>query len=158
MDETGETKRGPGRPRKAEHHEPRRRRREGGSRPTGMMHKLGLSEDALDLKRFKYRWVNDTAGRLFAFTTQDDWNVVSQVDGELKEDTDLGGAVRVVVGTGERGEPMYAYLCRKPLEWWQADQRQKVESIEEQMNEMRRGNDPDGTRAPGTYVLEGNSL
>lgn len=157
VDEAIEQKRGPGRPPKDRAEAIKERRRKRNLRDAGG--RLGVNLEAMDRQRFKYRWINDEEFRFFAKTQQDDWTPVYQSSyGEVKDITDLSSAVSVVVGKKEDGSPMRAYLCRKPRQWWEDDQRQKVEDIERMLDEMRAGNDPDGSRPENTYALPGNHL
>ena len=149
-----EEKRGPGRPRK----EDERRKQARQERGTGIIGRLGVRESALDLGRFKYRWVNDDGVRMHRFTEQDDWAPVTQEGGEVKDSSNIGAAISAVAGTKENGQPMRAYLLRKRKDWWEADQRQKIEEIDEMFNQMRRGNDPDGSKGAGIYATQGNSI
>ena len=66
-------------------------------------------------------------------------------EGGVKEDTtDLGNAVSYIVGTNKDGSPMRAYLCRKPKSYFDEDQAAKHAELEQQLAELRRGNDRDG--------------
>lgn len=81
-----------------------------------------------DLKdpAYAYRWINEGDGsrRLIAMTKQDDWDVVT--DDTADKDGE-GTPVRRVVGTLAGGQPQYAYLCRKRLEWYEEDRKRTVE-------------------------------
>ena len=152
-----EPKRGPGRPRKENQEpEPRRRRREGGN-VTGR--RLGVNEDMLDFTRFAYRWVNDDPARIQGKTVYDDWNIMTQEGGALKEDaTDLGSAVSMVVGTHPDGSPKRAYLCRKPRTYFEADQKEKQKELDEQLNQLRRGLDREGASQADYVPTSGISI
>lgn len=147
-------KRGPGRPPKVK--EERRKKHAKGVNMTG--YKLRIPEDRLELRRYVYRWGNDDGRRIYDLTQNDDYAFVHQTDGEIKETSDMGSAVSEPVGKNKEGAPVRGYLLRKRRDWWEADQMQKKEEIEEQFNQMRRGYDPDGSQAAGTYALPGNSL
>lgn len=123
-----------------------RRRKRGG----GVNTRLSISQDLLDLENFKYRWLNDTEARLYLTTRNDDWDVVSQDGGAVKEDA-VDGAVRVVVGEKSDGSAVHAYLARKPRRYWESDQKQKQEDLEKQIAQMRRGMAP-GERSAADYV------
>lgn len=150
-------KRGPGRPRKeVEDQMPRRRKRETANM-TGR--RLGVNESLLDFDKYAYRWINDDPARVQTMTSHDDWNVVMQDDGELKEDvTDLGAAVSVVVGTRPDGSPKRAYLARKLRQWWKDDQRQKQKDLDEQLNQLRRGLDREGASQADYVPASGISI
>lgn len=143
MTTTQPEKRGPGRPRKEETRERRKNRSAG-----GYLHgrRMGVNPDLLDHSRFAYRWINDEMGdRLVRLTKHDDWDIMSNSGGEMKEDaTDLGDAVSIIVGTHPDGSPKRAYLCRKPREWYEEDQTAKQAELDEQLNQLRRGNARDG--------------
>lgn len=137
MDEETAPKRG--RPARQQE-EQRRRKNRGGV--TGQ--RLGVNASMLDFKNYVYRWINDRPARMFAKTKEDDWDIVHQEGGEVKAESDLGSAVSFVVGTNPDGSPMRAYLCRKRRAWYDADQEEKKRELEEQLAEMRRGNDRHG--------------
>lgn len=134
-------KRGPGRPPRQEQHAERRRKRSG---VTGF--RLGVSLDKLDFNNFAYRWFNDEPGgaRMHDKTVNDDWDIVSQDGGALKNDAS-DGAISIVVGTNPDGSAKRAYLCRKRKEWFDEDQNEKSTELEKQVEEMRRGNNRDGS-------------
>lgn len=127
-----------------------RRRKRGGGHVHGR--RLGVNPDLLDFTRFVYRWINDDPARLVAKTRHDDWDVMSNDGGAMKEDaTDLGDAVSIVVGTNPDGSVKRAYLCRKPKTYFDEDQREKQAALDEQLNQLRRGNDRSGA-AQGDYI------
>lgn len=128
--------------------EQERRRKRGGV--TGQ--RLGVAMSMLDFKEYAYRWVNDHPARIYAMTKEDDWDIVQQDGGKVKENaTDLSGAVSQIVGTAPDGSALKAYLCRKPLKYFEADQRSKSEALDQQLAELMRGNARDGS-ALGDYV------
>ena len=136
---TGEVRRG--RPPRKEIHAERRKKRGGvhGAR-------LGVSYDLLDFDQYAYRWINDTPGgaRIYEKTKNDDWDIVTQDGGILREDAQ-DGAVSVVVGTNADGSPLKAYLCRKPKQWYEEDQQAKSAELDEQLDQLRRGLSRDGS-------------
>jgi hypothetical protein len=107
--------------------------------------RLGVVESMLDREKYAYRWLNDNPGRLMNKTKEDDWDIVFN-DGVKEDSTDLGNAVRQVVGTHKDGSPLYAYLCRKPKTYFDEDQSSKHRDLDRQLEEMRRGNDRDGNQ------------
>lgn len=144
-----EHKRGPGRPRKeeradrAEATQERRRRRNSGAYVHGK--RMGVNPALLDFKVYEYRWLNDEPGRLVAMTKHDDWDIVSNDGGAVKEDSsDLGNAVSLIVGSNPDGSPKRAYLARKPKEFFEEDQKAKQAELDEQLRQMRRGMTRDG--------------
>lgn len=148
-------KRGPGRPRKdvneeaaVERGRQRRKKRDGGV----IGRRLGVNENILDFNKFVYRWINDRPGRLIAMTKSDDWDFVTNDGGVLKEDSaDLGDVVSQIVGTAPDGSSLRAYLARKPKTFWEEDQAEKQAELDEQLNQLRRGNDKSGA-AQSDYI------
>lgn len=122
-------------------HKNERRKKRGGGELTGT--RLGVAKSKLDFEKFVYRWVNDTPGRMHAKTVEDDWDVVMN-DGVKEDATDLGNAVSQIVGTAPDGKPLKAYLCRKPRGYFDEDQADKSKGLDEQLNQLRRGNDRAG--------------
>lgn len=117
--------------------------------------RLAVRTDMLDLEKYVYRWMNDTDVRLFRMTKQDDWDVVKQ-DGQVVKDdnSDLGDAVSVPVGTKPDGSPLRAYLCRKLRRFYDDDQKMKQTELDEQLSRLRTGNSATG-EAQGDYVPNG---
>lgn len=129
----------------------RRRRADVGT--TGK--RLAVRTDMLDLEKYVYRWVNDSEVRLFRLTKQDDWDVVLQDGSVLKEDnTDLGNAVSMPVGTKPDGSAMRAYLCCKLRRFYDDDQKMKQTDLDEQLAQLRRGNSAVGEEQ-GDYIPSG---
>lgn len=146
-------KRGPGRPRKEETRQEQTQRRRK-SRGGVIGRRLGVNESMLDFDNFRYRWINDSPARIFSKTKEDDWDIVRQDGAEVKDDSDVGAAVSQVVGTRPDGSPLVAYLCRKPKPWYEEDQKEKQAELDRQLEEMRRGNDRDGS-SKSDYVPHG---
>ncbi len=123
-------------------HKPRRRRVANAS-DIGL--RLGISPSILDVANYEYRWINDDErSRLHAKTQEDDWDVVRN-DGSVKEDSaDLGNAISRIVGTKKTGEPMRAYLCRKPKMYFDDDQKAKKAELDRQLADLRRGKSASG--------------
>lgn len=142
---TGEVRRG--RPPRQEAHSERRKKRGGihGAR-------LGVSYDLLDFNQYAYRWINDTPGgaRIYEKTKNDDWDIVTQDGGILKNDAD-DGAVSVIVGSNPDGSPLKAFLCRKLKKWYDEDQAAKSAGLDEQLDQLRRGMSRDG-QSQSDYV------
>ena len=59
-----------------------------------------------------------------------------------------------VVGTHADGSPMMAYLARKPKAFYDEDQAEKMAELDEQLNQLRKGNDKSG-EAYSDYVPSG---
>jgi hypothetical protein len=93
--------------------------------PLGMKQaSLGASERA----GYQRRWINDTAGRLQQ-AEQGGYTFVSR-DPTAKS-TDVGARTSQIVGPGENGQGLRAYLMEIPMEWYQEDQRAKQKPIED---------------------------
>lgn len=131
--------------------EARRRRRKNKGEVIGR--RLGVNKSSLDFKKFAYRWTNDDPARIMAKTKEDDWDIVMDtIDGAVKEDSaDLGAAVTQIVGTFPNGEAKLAYLCRKPIKFYEEDQADKQAELDKQLQELRRGADRGG-KAQADYV------
>jgi len=139
-------KRGPGRPKKASD-----RRRKAGIHGRGRQ-KLTTPEIA----GFTTRWVNDIANRIHEKTKEDDWDFVSasEIDNEVGEDgdgnQDLGSNVKRAVGTYE-GKPLYAYLLKKPLKYYEEDLANNEEARRAKEDTLRRGTGDDGQPVSHQY-------
>lgn len=117
-----------------------RRRRRQGAQAEG---RLGVDPNLLNESQYAYRWMNDEPGRLVTKTKNDDWDLVPNA-GEKEDSTDLGDMVSVVVGTHPDGTPKRAYLCRKPKTYFEEDQKAAQDVLDEQLEQLRRGNDAQG--------------
>lgn len=128
--------------RTARQEETRERRRQPGS--GGVIgRRLAVREGGLDFQNYRYRWINDHEARFMAKTKDDDWDLV--MNDKVKDDSsDLGNAVSQIVGSKPDGSALRAYLCRKPKRWWEDDQAEKQAALDEQLNQLRRGNDRAG--------------
>lgn len=138
--------------RAAEVKQERRRRADTGENAGLKLHvPEGMKE-----KGYVYRWINDKAsGRIQNMTVGDDWDIVKTP--AINGDGD-GTPVTRNVGTGEHGQPMRAYLCRKPEQFYQEDQAAKQRPIIEQEEAMRRGPLPNssGLSTTEAYVPSGH--
>lgn len=96
----------------------------------------------------EFRFINDSGNRMFDKTERDDWT---------KVDEDLSPAIPV--GTNEFGQPIKAFLCRKPREYVQADAKAMVDATVEQERGIMRGQQQN-PEAPleNAYVPSGNSI
>jgi len=108
--------------------------------------RMGVVRSKLDFTKFAYRWLNNTGDRVYAFTKEDDWDFVSKEGGALKDGADLGDATSYVVGTAPDGSALRAYLVRKPLQFYEDDQAEKVAELDRQLEQIRLGNDKSGAR------------
>ncbi len=123
---------------------PRRRRSDN---LTGMRAKLGVNESMLDREKFAYRWVNED--RLAARTESDDWD---KVPARGQESSDAGASVSRIVGKlDDTGAPMRAYLCRKPIEFYNED-RAKAEALTDETMTAIKGGKAGLSDAENTYI------
>lgn len=126
-----------------------RRRRQPGTLDRMSQMKLAIPDDVREAnKGHALRWVNDAGNRMHFMTEKDDWDKVS-------------GVPPVPVGTGEDGKPIYAHLCRKPNEFWDEDQKAKIDATREREAGLLRAakSDPNDDRADDvSYVPPGNSI
>jgi hypothetical protein len=107
---------------------------------------------------FEYRWLNDTPGRLESKTKLDDWDVVTTPADPTKDDGE-GTAVRRPVGTTPEGKPLYAYLCKKPKHYYEADKTEEQKMIAAEEENLRRGEvkGADALTGPMAYVPGGRN-
>ena len=116
--------------------------------------KLYVDEKKKD-PNFTYRWINDTPGRIEQKTVHDDWDIVT---------TDRNGEpfdASRPVGPGPDGRPIYAKLCRKPKNYYDQDESEKIKAIKAQEDDMRVGPPPSpaglGAEPTTTYVPGGRN-
>lgn len=134
---------------RAPRNEQRRERRKKRTSVTGQ--RLAAAIPPEDQAKYQFRWINDSPARLFRMTKEEDWDICHQNGGEVTEESDLGSAISIPVGTNPDGSPMRAFLCRKYKDWFDADQDEKMRLLDEQLEQMRRGNDRSGA-SQGDYV------
>jgi hypothetical protein len=127
--------------------EAERRRRKSAVQTPG---RLGCDPSLLDHSKYVYRWINDEPGRIIVKTKQDDWDMVPQ-NGVKEDSTELGDRVSIVVGTMPDGSPKRAYLCRKLKTYYDEDKATEQAALDEQLEQLRRGNDRQGA-AQSDYV------
>lgn len=148
-DDTSPVKRGPGRPPRIEEVKAERRRRhdpaENGQGP------LGLNQSKMD-PAFHYHWINDNPGRLHQYTVNDDYDKVEDPSLALSGDNTEGTAVRRLVGAHQDGKPKYAYLCRKPIEFYTKDRAEKQHAVNDLESQIKKGQVPDGLSKDNSYV------
>lgn len=73
-----------------------------------------------------FRWINDDRNRIYQKTQLDDWDKVDGVD-------------PITVGTDSEGQPMKAYLCKKPKDFCAQDEARKMADLKEQEMGMIQG-------------------
>lgn len=127
-----------GRPPRAALNATHRRRRQPGSLNRMVQYKLDIfTPDQLDTDNYVYRWVNDEPGKLRMTTQMDDYDHVAVHElGDFDPnatDSESSERVRMVVGTDKHGSPTYAYLLKKPREFWIEDNEAVVEAREDMM-------------------------
>lgn len=135
----------------------RRRRKTGGD---GFNLKLSVDEGEKD-PNFVYRWINDNVGgRMMEMTVHDDWDQVTkeQMSADPDKDSKEGTPIKRIVGE-KNGQPLHAYLCRKPREYFEEDERDKQAEIDAVEQDMRRGApaDPKGIEQSTSYVPGGTN-
>lgn len=143
-----------GRPRRAreETHEPVRE-------PNGRAERIPLGrhrQKLLSSSRpgFMRRWINDKNARILQ-AQQGGWSFVRK-DGSTAATSDPGDGISQIVGNKEGGEPMRAFLMEIRKEWWDADQAEKQNKIDETETQIRRGKDEFGEPGKdGRYVRQG---
>lgn len=121
----------------------------------GAAKRLGVNESLLDHERFAYRWISAVDARIFQKTVQDDWEIMTNDGGALKPDaTDMGDAVSIIGGSGANGSGLRQYLCRKPRRFYEEDQKEKQDRLDEQLKMLRTGRSAQG-EVQGDYVPRG---
>lgn len=102
---------------------------------------------APEIPGFHTAFVNDLGTRLYDKTVQDDYEYVTReevgdfVGEDGKSNNDLGSRVRVLVDKSENGEPIYAYLLKKKVEYFNSDRQEMEDDRMKREDELRRGND-----------------
>jgi hypothetical protein len=120
----------------------------------GKRRRLGLTGEKDP--EFEYRWINDEGTRLHDLTVNDDWEVVQDRNGTMKEGASGQGAeVSVPVGMGEHGRPVRAILVRKPKDFYEDDKRAAQRRIDEKEAGLRSGNASAGMSQGESYVPKG---
>ena len=94
---------------------------------------------------YVYRWINDDKGRLQYRTTQDDWDFVTRDELNIATHDDLGfdqknlnqteGRIRREVDSRTSARPIFAYLCKKRRDYYEADfKRDMQEQLDRRKN------------------------
>lgn len=131
----------------------RRRRRDGSIDKMHHM-KLALPAEFANDKDHAYYWANDENSRIEDLTVRDDWDKC-EIAGHEAGETDT---VRRQVGTKKEGGALYAYLLRKPMDFYEEDKRKGAErnaKNEEALVSQVPGGIPQAT---GAYVAPGSSI
>lgn len=118
-----------------------------------------LKDDA----NYETRWINDEPGRLHDKTVLDDWDYVvdpnmspdmrarnGREDAEIDtESSDIGSRISRRVGKNPDGSAKFAYLMRKPREFFEEDKAKAQKQIDEIDQTLKRGQTPGGDGLPG---------
>jgi hypothetical protein len=134
------------------------RRRRNTSDGLGKTRRLALDESKLDRENFEYRWVNDVPGRIHHMTVNDDWDVVTDHSGAMKDDNaSMGAGVSAYAGVQKNGSALSTVLLRKPKDFCEQDRARKQEAIKEMETAMvaTNGSKIEGDRA---YLPENGGL
>lgn len=86
--------------------------------------KLALPAQFRDDKAHEYRWINDDNSRVYDLTVEDDWDICTLAGAEASEED----KIRRPVGSKD-GKPLYAYLVRKPKEFYDEDKRRDAARV-----------------------------
>lgn len=119
--------------------------------------KLNIPPEFRDDPDHDYYWANDDNSRIYDLTVEDDYDHVTMSRPEASEEE----KVRRPVGTKATGEPMYAYLLRKPKVFVEEDRAKKLAAIDEREQGIMRSakTAPEDDRpADVSYVARGNSI
>lgn len=138
----------PARPPRTEEVQQERRRRSAGTLDRMQQLKLAVPETVQeDHPDHTFRWINDSGNRMHAMTVQDDWDKVEGVPPQP-------------VGTDKEGKPVYAHLCKKRQEFWDEDQKAKIEATREQERGLLRAakGDPQSSPDGASYEVPGNLI
>lgn len=119
--------------------------------------KLSIPPEYRDDKDHEYYWANDVDSRIYDLTVDDDYDHVTRSNPEASEEE----KVRRPVGTKPTGEPMYAYLLRKPKVYAEDDRKERLATIEEREKGILRSpkTSPEDDRSEDvSYVVWGNTI
>jgi hypothetical protein len=121
-----------------------RRRRNPGTLDRMQQLKLAVPEQVKEANPgHTFRWVNDFGNRIHAMTVLDDWDKVE-------------GVQPIPVDTRD-GKPVYAHLCKKRTDFYDADQREKVEATRVTERSLVQSKpqsaDPEAPYTPGTNSI-----
>ena len=104
-----------------------------------------------------YRWITDEGNRIAGATQMDDYDLVKPVEIKGYETMpksllgEGGDTIRTYVETNKGGQPIYAYLCRKPRAYWEADNAENQERFNAKLERRVVG----GEAAPVGPTVEG---
>lgn len=122
--------------------------------------RFSVPDELRDDNNYVYRWVVDRPGRIEQLTVHDDYDFV--VKDEIKDDPrQTGGGTRIErhAGTDQNGQPMRAYLVRKPKDYYVKDKAAEQADLSKRMAAIKRGRTPDeqgkSISDDGMYVPRG---
>lgn len=112
---------------------------------------------------FYLHWINDDKGRV-ELAQQGGYEFVRSGEVVMPESNKvidnapgLDGKIRRLVGSQERGDPMYAYLMKIKQEWRDEDTNQIVQKVRDSEQTLIRegGAEGGGSRIPNSYIPDG---
>lgn len=134
------------------------RRRRNSDQLRGVARRLAVDESKLDRENYAYRFATNDEDRLHRLTVQDDWEIVADRGGEIKDDAaSEGSEVSVRAGAGATGAPQKLVLLRKPKVYADEDEAAKQRRIDEKEAGLKRGVVP-GADMTGTYTPQGGGM
>lgn len=144
-------------PTRAEEVRQERRRKPGSNALNGI--KLGLDEEKVDRTQYTYRFVRDEGNRVQQLYAQD-WDRVTE---KVKDDSNgLGSVTSAHGGLSEEGKPYNMVLLKKRKDWFEEDQKAKMQPLDEMEQAIRRGTDHQSgkldLRGPGVYTPGQNTI
>lgn len=134
-----------------------RRTRRGASLDGMQNRQLDLPPHLQDDPHHVYYWANDEGPRIHQLTVNGEYDVVPDQGGENAQHN----STRRPVGTTKTGAPLYAQLLRKPRQFHEEDQADKMKAIADRENGLLRSpkTDPEDKRSDDvSYVAKGNSI
>lgn len=95
------------------------------------------------IEGFHLHWVNDSPGRVeeaqeggYEFVGEEEIAVAGQAK---QSNSDLGTRVKRLVGRGEDGNALFAYLMKIPIDWYEQDQKVIQDRVDAVDNMIKRG-------------------
>lgn len=132
--------------------ERRRRRNLDGNR-----NRMAVNESLMEREKYEYRFINDIGSRVHDLTVNDDWEVVTDRNGDLKTDgAQQGAQVSLNAGTAQDGKPMQAILVRKLKSYYNDDFAARQRQIDDQEAALKQGAVPGGD-TDKAYVPNGEA-
>lgn len=110
--------------------------------------KLQVDMSKLDTNTFTYRFANDRPDRIRGLEARD-WDIAPEF---AKADTNSGGTVNSAVAGFDEGRPYNTVLMRKYRDWFDADQKRKMEPLDEIDRAIARGAEHAGQQLTGAGV------